>query len=257
MYMPELGRFITQDPHAGGYPSWNPYNYVADNPVLLIDPDGKDWRVDKTVDKKTGKTNYAITFIAAIVNESKIVTATELVDLAFYLMDQIQSTLKIDEDNVSTSITAKIRFSEDGKVNDNEHVFRITDDLPSEVRGDAKGRDIRINSSAVAMINSRKKGDKQDQYGNEIDERDRTTGPHEALHTAGLTHPDERTVWYDVSSWFLPSEQYIEPGQQINNVMYSGIYRNQVLKQDLSNGGKGYKINANQARIIYENRDNK
>jgi RHS repeat-associated protein len=42
-YDPGLGRFNTQDPHAENYISWTPYNYVANNPILLIDPDGRDW----------------------------------------------------------------------------------------------------------------------------------------------------------------------------------------------------------------------
>ncbi len=42
-YDPSLGRFHTQDPHAENYLSWTPYNYVGNNPILLIDPDGRDW----------------------------------------------------------------------------------------------------------------------------------------------------------------------------------------------------------------------
>jgi hypothetical protein len=49
----------------------------------------------------------------------------------------------------------------------------------------------------------------------------------------------------------------IEEGKDNNNLMYSGPYRQNKLKQDFNNGGKGYKINANQAEIIYQNRDNK
>ncbi len=42
-YDPALGRFHTIDPHAENYLSWTPYNYVANNPIALIDPDGMDW----------------------------------------------------------------------------------------------------------------------------------------------------------------------------------------------------------------------
>jgi hypothetical protein len=42
-YDPSLARFHTQDPHAENYLSWTPYNYVGNNPILLIDPDGRDW----------------------------------------------------------------------------------------------------------------------------------------------------------------------------------------------------------------------
>ena len=37
------------DPHAGNYPSLSPYTYVANNPLIAIDPDGRDiWFVHGT-----------------------------------------------------------------------------------------------------------------------------------------------------------------------------------------------------------------
>ena len=45
MYDPAIGRFTTVDPHAENYLSWNPYNYVANNPINLIDPDGRDIKI--------------------------------------------------------------------------------------------------------------------------------------------------------------------------------------------------------------------
>lgn len=46
-YDAAIGRFFNIDPSAENYLSWTPYNYVANNPIKLIDPDGKDWFEDK------------------------------------------------------------------------------------------------------------------------------------------------------------------------------------------------------------------
>ncbi len=43
MYDPALGRFWQIDPSADNYLEWTPYNYVGNNPINVIDPDGKDW----------------------------------------------------------------------------------------------------------------------------------------------------------------------------------------------------------------------
>jgi RHS repeat-associated protein len=49
-YDPKMSIWLSVDPLAEEYPGWSPYNYTLNNPINLVDPDGKaptdHWKID-------------------------------------------------------------------------------------------------------------------------------------------------------------------------------------------------------------------
>lgn len=44
-YDPTIGRFLQIDPLFNKFPALSPYNYVANNPIMATDPDGRDFTI--------------------------------------------------------------------------------------------------------------------------------------------------------------------------------------------------------------------
>ncbi len=51
-YNPELSIWLSVDPMAEKYPSLSPYAYCANNPVMIVDPDGRDWYTNRLTGKQ-------------------------------------------------------------------------------------------------------------------------------------------------------------------------------------------------------------
>ena len=56
-YAPSLSRWLSVDPLAEKYQGFSPYNYTLNNPIMLVDPDGRSVETD-FINKSTGEHVY-------------------------------------------------------------------------------------------------------------------------------------------------------------------------------------------------------
>jgi RHS repeat-associated protein len=123
LYDPQTGRFHSQAPMAEKFFSPTPYSYTVNNPILLNDPNGKDWSINITNDKD-GKYNIQITLNAAIVNNSG-----KKIDMKNYIKTQSEIFNKIfsmDSKGFSVSATLNMReVKSEDDAKDKEHLVVI------------------------------------------------------------------------------------------------------------------------------------
>src|SRR5438128_230044 len=95
IYDPRLGRWLACDPLAAKYPGWSSYHAMANSPLIIKDPNGKDWEITITDD---GKGNRAIQIVvnAAVLNSSADQTI-DMAGLEHAIKSQIESTFHHDE----------------------------------------------------------------------------------------------------------------------------------------------------------------
>ncbi|NNL91063.1 MAG: RHS repeat-associated core domain-containing protein [Saprospiraceae bacterium] len=68
-YDPAVGRFTGVDPLADQFPGWSPYNYTMNNPINMIDPDG---RAPMDVDDWILRENGNIEYDASVTSEQDV-----------------------------------------------------------------------------------------------------------------------------------------------------------------------------------------
>jgi len=106
-YDPLVGRFLAVDPMQNKYPEWSTYVYTLDNPIILIDPDGKE-PGDPFKSVKGAAMDFGKTYLAKSIKEKKEYGS------AIYILKiskkgaQITKTYSYNDPNVGVEMSGSI-----------------------------------------------------------------------------------------------------------------------------------------------------
>ena len=186
MQDPQLGRFWQSDPLAEKHHFSSPYCYVDNNPILRIDPDGRDWIISmREVD---GKTVFDITMNGKVYNNSSSsYSKDDMEKFKNQMAFQIRTAFGQDNENLQVNINVNLSVANSiDDIKKTDHVFQIVDD-GKVVNGVADaplgGLNVRIEKTLADEI---------------IKGGDNTrTVPHEVGHTGKLHHPHGKTFGSD------------------------------------------------------------
>jgi len=192
IYDSRLGKWLSVDSRYMDYPSMSPYNYVNDNPLIFIDPDGNGvepvitkmgWSVDPITGDRIINIEYTLTINVKIINLSKAAMKSPQDPERFgYDVGQMVAfsysgegsfdAKKTDQtffggyfsapQNTRLNVTMKVvvNFEEvksldDKRIGPNDNVIAIVDKINPQPTGDAEGLAQRGGNVAVieAVLN--------------------------------------------------------------------------------------------------------
>jgi RHS repeat-associated protein len=186
MYDPQLGRFMNPDPHSENYYELSPYGFVNNNPLIYIDPTGKDFAIYFTQDKAG---NWSVTITATYYVKKGDKDSKEAAELGakFWNDESGQYVLRVGDKKVHT----------DYAINFDIKVVEVNDPV-SEINKDKAGADDAKtkdgSSNTFNVVDDYKISDPGVTHGaNDIEVRksnkdDSQTAPHEMGHTLLMEH---------------------------------------------------------------------
>lgn len=126
-YDPQIGRWTSPDPIADKWNSYAPYNYAVNNPINVIDPDGRD--AIFTYDEET----KTLTISAKIYYQGKGITKDK--DARAKLMEGINKDLK--------------EVYKDGTVKVGDVEYTVKFDVTAEINDDIKQEDLKAGENIM------------------------------------------------------------------------------------------------------------
>lgn len=199
-YDPVLGRFMTVDPMAEKYYSVSPYAYCGNNPIMLVDVNGKEWGIVLNANG-TKTVTLAVNFN---VDSSLNLTSSQINAYKTAISAQLNNTFQeASEGMVSTAVTF---YSGNENISQSLSLGKMDGTL---------GGGTTYFSSSVNLFNP--KGELRSLSNIASD------ATHEVLHTLRLGHPFELTQTADTELVRVAPNSFVSTSTTdkniVNNIM--------------------------------------
>ncbi len=184
LYDARIGRWMACDPLAEKYPYLSPYSFVANSPLVFIDPDGKDIDISKAVDNQTGKTVVTITLSGYVSFDhlSTTTTSKQRINYVYNLNESLSETFSksYENENVEVVFISNMKLGTDQDIANDQssHAIYVTNlnTGPNKVNNDNIG----------GFVNAI--GGKKSYLPMSLQKK---TACHEVGHWLGLGHPKD------------------------------------------------------------------
>ena len=215
-YDPVLGRFMTVDPLAEKYYSISPYAYCGNNPIMLVDVNGKEWGIVLNANG-TKTVTLAINFN---VDSSLNLTSSQINAYKTAISTQLNNTFQEASGGmVSTAVTF---YSGNENISQSLSLGKMDGTL---------GGGTTYFSSSVNLFNP--KGELRSLSNIASD------ATHEVLHTLRLGHPFELTQTADTELVRVAPNSFVSTSTTDKNIVNNIMNYPQIT----IDGMKGYDLN--------------